>query len=143
MTLRGKRVALAVAVSGLVACSNVSGAAEVPSRSFFSGNDVYDWCRFDRTRAFSYVAGLFDQAAHAAAVIDDTRHWHKDMPKNDAEVDFALERVVGYCAPDNATIEQVTDVLCIHLKDNPAKRDGLPAIMFSQALTKAWPCPKK
>jgi hypothetical protein len=42
---------------------------------FFSGNDVYDWCRYDRKAARSYVAGLFDSAAHAAAVIDSTRNF--------------------------------------------------------------------
>jgi hypothetical protein len=64
------------------------------------------------------------------------------MPKNNAEVDFALERVVGYCAPEHAVLEQVTDVFCAYLQDAPSKRDGLPAIMFSEAL-KAWPCPAK
>ena len=134
------RAALVVACLALPA----AGAAEVPSHhSFFSGNDVYDWCRYDRKAAWSYVAGLFDQAAHAAAVIDDARHFHKDMPKNDAEVDFALQRVVGYCTPEHATLEQVTDVFCAYLKDSPGKRAGLPAIMFSEALTKAWPCTGK
>jgi hypothetical protein len=76
-------------------------------------------------------------------VIDSGRHFGKDMPNNDIEVDFALERVVGYCKPDRITLEQVTDVFCAYLKDNPAKRDGLPAIMFLDALKKAWPCPKK
>jgi Rap1a immunity proteins len=131
-------------VAFLVACLALPAAhaAEVPSHSFFSGNDVYDWCQHDREAAQSYVAGLFDEAAHSAAVIDDTRHWHKDMRKNDAEVDFALDRVVGYCAPERVVLEQVTDVFCAYLKDTPAKRDGLPAIMFSQALTKAGPCRK-
>jgi len=129
--------------AALVALVTPVWGAEVPSHSFFSGNDVYDWCRHDRKAAQSYVAGIFDEAAHAAAVIDDTRHWSKDMPKNDAEVDFALQRVVGYCAPEHVVLEQVTDVFCAYLKDSPAKRDGLPAIMFSEALTKAWPCPGK
>jgi Rap1a immunity proteins len=62
------------------------------------------------------------------------------MPNNDIEIDFALNRVAGYCKPDRATLEQVTDVFCAYLKDNPAKRDGLPAIMFPDALKKAWPC---
>jgi hypothetical protein len=118
-------------------------AAEVPTHSFFSGNDVYGWCRHDRHAARSYVAGLFDQAAHAAAVIDDTRNFGKDMPKNDAQVDFALQRVVGYCIPERVTLEQVTDVFCSYLKDSAPKRDGLPAIMFSEALKKAWPCPTR
>ena len=130
-------------VAACLVFASAAHGAEVPPHAFFSGNDVYDWCQYDRKAAQSYVAGLFDQAAHAAAVIDDTRNFGKDMPKNDAQVDFALQRVVGYCTPEHANLQQVTDVFCVYLKDSPAKRDGLPAIMFSEALTKAWPCPGK
>ena len=55
-------------------------------------------------------------------------------------VDFQLKRIVGYCAPTRATVEQVADVFCKYLKDFPEKRDGLPSILFSEALTKACPC---
>jgi hypothetical protein len=126
-----------------VCLASPAHTAEVPSTAFYSGNDVYDWCRNDRRAAFSFVAGLYDSAAHAAAVIDSGRHFGKDMPNNDVEIDFALNRVVGYCKPERATLEQVTDVFCAYLADKPAERDGLPAIMFPKALTKAWPCPKK
>lgn len=119
---------------------SAAGAAEVPSHTFYSGNDVYDWCRYDRRIAFSYVAGLYDSAAHAATVIDSGRHFGKDVPNNDIEIDFAFNRVAGYCMPDRATLEQVTDVFCAYLKDNPDKREGLPALMFPDALKKAWPC---
>lgn len=128
----------------VAACFGLAGlalAAEVPSTAFFSGNDVHQWCQRDKPMAQSYVAGLYDMAAHGATAIDNMRHWHKDIPNNDAEVDFALDRVVGYCKPDHATLEQVTDVFCKYLADNAAERDGLPAIMFPTALTKAWPCP--
>jgi hypothetical protein len=64
----------------------------------------------------------------------------RGTPQNDAMVDFQLKRIVGYCIPEHATLEQVTDVFCKYLKDFPEKRDGLPAILFSEALTKAWPC---
>jgi Rap1a immunity proteins len=85
-------------------------------------------------------AGKVHQRARAAAVIDDTRNYGNNMPKNDVQVDFALKRVVGYCTPKHATLEQVTGVFCDYLNESPAKRDGLPAILFSEALTKAWPC---
>lgn len=126
-----------------VLLASAAHSAEVPPTAFLSGNDVHRWCQRDKAMAQSYVAGLYDMAAHGASAIDGMRHWHKDMPSNDAEVDFALDRVVGYCKPDRATLEQVTDVFCKYLADNPAERDGLPAIMFPKALTKAWPCPKR
>jgi hypothetical protein len=129
--------ATVLALCGLAASS---GATEIPQTTFYSGNDVYGFCRHDRAVAFAYVAGLYDEAAHAAIVVDDLRHYGSKTQQNDIEVDFALKRVVGYCAPTHATLEQVTDVFCKYLKDAPEKRDGLPSILFSDALTKAWPC---
>jgi hypothetical protein len=128
----------------LVFCGLVApfaGAVELPPTSFYSGNDVYDFCQRDRAAAFAYIAGLYDGAAHAAFAIDGMRSLRSLGKSNDAVVDFALKRVVGYCKPEHATLEQVTDVFCKYLREFPEKRDGLPAILFSEALTKAWPCP--
>jgi hypothetical protein len=52
-------------------------------------------------------------------------------------------RVVSFCKPEHVTLEQMTDVFCTYLKDSPAKRDGLPSIMFNDALKQAWRCPGK
>jgi hypothetical protein len=114
--------------------------------AFYSGNDVYGFCQYDRAVAFAYIAGLYDEAAHAALVVDDFRSafFRKKTPQNDAndaEVDFQLKRIVGYCTPRGVTVEQVADVFCKYLKDSPEKRDWLPSMLFSEALTKAWPCP--
>jgi ABC-type sugar transport system substrate-binding protein len=118
--------------------ASAAGATEIPLRTFYSGNDVYGFCQHDRAVAFAYVAGLYDEAAHAAFAIDSMRGLGKS---GDAGVDFALRRVVGYCKPEHATLEQVTDVFCKYLREFPEKRDGFPPILFSEALTKAWPCP--
>jgi hypothetical protein len=56
--------------------------------------------------------------------IDSMRNFGKAMPNNDAQVDFAIERVVGFCKPELATLEQMTDMFCKFLKDSPAQRDG-------------------
>jgi Rap1a immunity proteins len=93
--------------------------------------------------AQSYVAGMYDSAVHAAVAIDSMRNFGKEMPKNDAQVDFAIERVVGFCKPQQATLEQMTDVFCKFLKESRAQRDGLPAILFNDGMKKAWPCPGK
>jgi hypothetical protein len=66
----GDNIAAAACIGMIVVATSVR-AAEVPRHTFFSGNDVYDWCQYDRKAATSYVAGLFDQAAHAAAAIDE------------------------------------------------------------------------
>jgi Rap1a immunity proteins len=130
------------AVATLFTLTLSAFAGEIPAKSFFSGNDVYQWCQHDKMMAQAYVAGMYDEAAHGAAAIDDMRHFSA-MPKNDVEVDFALDRVAGFCMPEHATLEQITDVFCAYLRDSPAKRDGLPSIMFNDALKQAWGCPGK
>lgn len=128
-----------IAIATLTALTLPSLAGEVPAKSYFSGNDVYQWCLRNKPLAQAYAAGIFDEAAHSAIAIDDMRHIG-GLPKNDLEVDFALSRVVGFCKPEEVTLEQMTDVFCSYLRDNPAKRHGLPSIMFNDALKVAWPC---
>jgi hypothetical protein len=55
--------------------------------------------------AQAYVGGMYDEAAHGAAAIDDMRHFGT-MPKNDLEVDFALDRVAGFCKSEYATLSR-------------------------------------
>ena len=132
-----------ILAAAAVLVSTSAFAVELPDRTFFSGNDVYQWCQRDKAMAQGYVGGMYDTAAHAALAIDSMRHFGKQMPKNDAEVDYAIERVVGFCKPEHATLEQMTDMFCKFLKESPAQRDGLPAILFNDAGKKAWPCPGK
>jgi hypothetical protein len=83
-----------LAILALCACAaSAAGTVELPPTTFYSGNDVYDFCQHDRAAAFAYVAGLYDGAAHAAfAIVRDLGR----SPKNDAVGNFALKRVVGY-----------------------------------------------
>ena len=55
-------------------------------------------------------------------------------------IDFGVEFIAAYCRPPEATLNQITDVFCKYLRDMPEERDGLPAILFNDAMTKAWPC---
>ena len=85
-------------------------AGNVPDKSFFSGNDVYQWCQTDKTLAQGYVVGMYDMAAHAAYSIDGMRHFGA-MPNNDAEVEFALDRDVDFCKPEHATVKNDRRIL--------------------------------
>jgi hypothetical protein len=132
-----------ILAAAAVLVSTSAFAVQLPDRTFFSGNDMYQWCQHDKAMAQGYVAGMYDTAAHATIAIDSMRNFGKAMPNNDAQVDFAIERVVGFCKPEHATLEQMTDMFCKFLKDTPAQRDGLPAILFNDAGKKAWRCPGK
>jgi len=116
--------------------------AELPAGSFFSGNDVYDWCQHEPGIALSYTAGQFDAAVHGAYVIDSMRDFSTGAPKegkNGFLVDFAIKQVAGFCVPEHATPQQITDIFCKYLRETPAERDGLPAIILNKALTQTWP----
>ncbi|MGJ5135705.1 Rap1a/Tai family immunity protein [Bradyrhizobium oligotrophicum] len=121
-------------------------AGDVPKKplfsekTFFTGNDVYQWCQYDKASAQTYVGGMYDMSVHGAFAIDRMRHLGAE-PDNGFEVDFALEEFVGFCMPERATLEQMTDVFCAHLRNKPAKRDWPPALMLKDALKDAWPCP--
>ena len=116
--------------------------AEIPTSSFFSGNDVYDWCQHDPTMALGYIAGQFDGLVHAAYTIDSMRPL-AGVEKKDSSaeilVNMSIERVIGFCMPEHATMRQITDIFCQYLRDVPKERAGLPAIILNRALTKAWP----
>ena len=126
----------------LIALVLPSSSAELPGTTFFDGNAVYDNCKHNRSMAFGYTAGLYDEAAHGASVIDAMRIY-PETKTSGIGVNMALDRIVKYCKPEGVTLEQMTDVFCNHLRDNPASRNGLPSILFNDALTKAWPCSKK
>jgi hypothetical protein len=114
--------------------------SEIPKSSFFSGNDVYEWCQREPGMALSYTAGQFDAAVHGAYVIDSMRNYGAPKEaRNDAPVDIAIMQVAGFCVPEHATPQQVTDIFCKYLRDTPAERDGLPSIILNKALTQAWP----
>jgi Rap1a immunity proteins len=115
---------------------------EFSEKTFFTGNDIYQWCQHDKAAAQAYVGGMYDMAVHGEFAIDRMRHIG-DVPNNDFEVDYALSRFVPFCKPEHATLEQMTDVFCAYLRNTPAERHGTPSIMLSTALEKAWPCPGK
>jgi hypothetical protein len=61
----------------------------------------------------------------------------------DASVEYALERLGGFCAPRGVTVAQVTDVFCMYLRNTPEERHTHAALLFSVAMKKAWLCKKQ
>lgn len=86
--------------------------------------------------AQAYTAGLWDLTFRSAFIVDTT---FRGLT-HDATVEFGLERLVGFCTPDRIIVEQVTDVFCAYLRDMPEKRQMNAALLFSDAMKKAWPC---
>jgi hypothetical protein len=105
--------------------------------SFFSGNDIHSWCQSDKSMAQTYTAGLWDGTVRSAVVLNIyLRGLHQ------VAADFVLERLGGFCGPKGMTVAQVTDVFCAYIRNAPEERHLHAALIFSEAMNKAWPCKK-
>jgi hypothetical protein len=116
----------------------ISGTAE----AVFYGNDVHSWCQFNRSMALAYAAALVDQSARIEFTLDVTVRPPQAPPESfiNGALNMAKKLLVGFCLPDQATMEQVTDVLCSYLKDTPQDRHLQATFLFQKAMQKAWPC---
>jgi hypothetical protein len=115
------------------------------ANAVFYGNDIHQWCQINRFVATAYAAALADQAGRILYTLDVTVRMPPDAKskvETDAILDFARGLLVGYCIPDQSTMEQVTDVFCSYLRDTPQDRHVLATFLFQRAMQKAWPCPK-
>ena len=53
-----------------------------------------------------------------------------------------MKRLGSFCPPDHVMVQQAADVFCKYLREAPEKRSTTAAILFGEAMTKAWPCNK-
>jgi hypothetical protein len=125
-------------VSVLTALTMTQAAAQ-----FLRAGDLHAWCQSNRPMASAYAAGMADEAAHSLLVLDS----FKPMSSADsassaliATTKIGTELIGGSCRPPDATLDQVTDALCNFLRDSPRDRHAPPALVFSQAMGKRWPC---
>ena len=110
---------------------------DLPGPLVYERNDVYSWCQHVRPMALAYTAGLWDHSARSAFILYSLT----GMAREEA-ADIAFERLGRFCEPDHLTLDQATDVFCAYLRDLPERRDQLAAILFSNAMKRAWPCKK-
>jgi hypothetical protein len=125
-------------------CSSPIATVASQPNCFFTGNDIYEWCQRSRPMALAYTAGLYDEANHALFALENMRPLPSDSKgarsSPNAMIDYGVAQAANYCPPQHVTVNQVTDVFCAFLRDTPQDRHSLPAILFNNALTKAWPC---
>lgn len=124
-------------------------SAQPASATFFSGNDLHDLCERSRPIASGFVAGAYDaaEAANAALAnyfiaVDPLLPKSDDKRKNMIIYSEQIEATQGFCVPKEATLSQLTDVLCQYLAQTPNGRHLTARVNFNRALAKAWPCPK-
>lgn len=100
-------------LASLLAFSSFSASAE-----FISGNKLMSLVTSEkvteRSFAYGYIAGAFD-----------------------------IGHGIIHCAPENVTIQQVTDMTMKLLQSVPEHRDKSADQFINAVTTKAWPCKKQ
>jgi Rap1a immunity proteins len=131
-------LSVVLALFGVAASTGKSGAQEWEQNMFFTGNYVHSWCQSADSLVLGYAAGVWDQSARARHGLNLQRGYSNQV---DGVLSYEKELILGYCAPpSNVTVQQVTDIFCGFLRDNPAMRSDSAAGLFREAMKKAWPC---
>ena len=102
-----------------------SADAEQPVPSV-TGNSLLEYCGSKNVGEYGvcvgYITGVGDIETMDGAAFPDRQR---------------------FCTPDNATNGQIIDIVVKYLKDHPAARHLLGAILVVNALTEAFPCSSK
>jgi Rap1a immunity proteins len=96
------------------------------ARDASTGNDIQIWCESERLTARAYTAQVWGKHEYSRFV--------------DAAALREKDSLVGYCEPAELTVQQVTDLYCKFLEDNPEKRSMPGGLLFTEAMRRAWPC---
>ena len=86
-------------------------------QGYVNADTLHEWCQQKNVKALYYVAGALD------ALMLNTSN-------------------APICIPAESTLAQARDVVCKHLRDNPAKRHYNTASSVWSAQSAAWPCTK-
>jgi hypothetical protein len=136
---RRRRTLLQLAIASVLTALTVTQAAA----QFLSADNLHAWCKSNRPMASAYAAGMADEAAHSLFVLDSVKPMSSVDSASSALIatsKIGTELIGGSCRPPEATLDQVTDALCNFLRDFPRDRHAPPALVFSQAMGKQWPC---
>jgi hypothetical protein len=107
------------------------------TREASTGNDIQIWCESERLTARAYTARVWGKTKPADSTLNTKKGYSGFV---DAAISPEKEPLVGYCEPADLTVQQVTNVYCKFLDDNPEKRSAPGALLFTEAMRRAWPC---
>jgi hypothetical protein len=115
MTMKTIIAALTLAVLTTEATAQTDSSGTISG--YVNADKLHEWCQRQDARAMYYVAGILDALT---------------LNASNAPV----------CIPAESTLAQARDVVCKHLRDNPAKRHYNTATLVWTAQSQAWPCKK-
>jgi hypothetical protein len=115
---------------------------------FFTGNQFSELCQKKHIGVGVYVAGVVDKAATDETALSKYQIATEDSKSLSAEragkvianLAISLGEIKSYCLPKGVIVDQVADVFCKYLRDNPAGRQKNAAVLVTAALNGAWPC---
>src|ERR1022692_4941551 len=111
-----------------------------------TGSELNQQCRSNRDVILSYIAGALDKAAVDSEVLIrlylDTYDVHKtpERIERDNRTIVKSHITIDYCVPKEITIEQLADVFCRYLAENPGQRNNSAPEILGAAIKAAWPC---
>ncbi|WP_208347863.1 Rap1a/Tai family immunity protein [Pseudaestuariivita rosea] len=105
------------------------------------GNTILDFCSSsnlgDNGFCFGYVFGVNDGGMYTALNVVQQADGGQEPLQNTVQ---DLTTVLGYCTPNTVAAQQMVDVFVSYLEDNPQVRHRPAQILFTQAMTEAFPC---
>ncbi|NEJ10878.1 hypothetical protein GR238_36785 [Rhizobium leguminosarum] len=106
------------------------------------GNFIYELCSAGNDNEIvAYIAGWVDKRGDD--VINFNRAAEAPGAPNVQPMRFLKNAIGGnICFPANVNAQQLKDVLCQHLNNNPQHRHLSGATLIWDAFNKAWPCKK-
>lgn len=111
----------------------------IASTQSLDGNFLWGACNgFSESETafcYGYILGANDGGMYTAlSVLSQTNN--RDLLSTLEDISSAL----GYCTPNTATSEQVVDVVVSYLRENPEVRHKPAQVLFTDAMTEAFPC---
>lgn len=114
--------------------------------TFFSGNDLFQYCASNRSFISGFVAGAFDKTeidynAFLGLFFDMLDPDPSKVKTGEKSLTIWSPVIKGYCSPAQINVQQVSDIFCHYMTTNPATRHTGAAYLLNQSLIQAWPCP--
>jgi hypothetical protein len=109
----------------------------------YSGNELRQQCATNMSFVAGYIAGVTDKATvdeMLVTLVSVGEVHEKDQHAPMMTKAQAGDAIRGYCAPKGATIQQIADLYCKYLQDNPAQRQLTAVGLLDAAIKTAWPC---
>ncbi|ETX13276.1 hypothetical protein OCH239_12630, partial [Roseivivax halodurans JCM 10272] len=114
--------------------------ASEASAQQIDGNELYEACRSENAVmagfCIGYIVGQVEGQSWGAFVASEQL-----MPSvNTQSANKTINELVGHCTPDNASNEQLRDVVLAYLSGSPESRHESARVLVWLAMRAAFPC---